>query len=60
MPNFQEPFIIEINAFAEGIDIVLSQQGHRIAFMSKVIGISKRSLSTYAKEMLAIIQAVQT
>lgn len=34
MPNFNDSFTIEIDASGEGIDIVLSQQGRPIAFMS--------------------------
>ena len=58
MPNFNEPFIIEIDASGEGIGAVLTQQGRPIAYMSWALGITKRSCSTYAKEMLAILQAI--
>ena len=60
MPNFAEPFIIETDASGDGIGAVLSQQGRPIAFMSRALGTTKRSWSTYAREMLAIIQAIQT
>ena len=60
MPNFNEPFFIETDASGDGIGAVLSQQGRPIAFMSKALGTAKRSWSTYAKEMLAIIHAIQT
>ncbi|KAL6329661.1 hypothetical protein AAG906_026392 [Vitis piasezkii] len=57
MPNFNEPFTVETSASREGIDAVLTQQGRPIAFMSQALGVAKRSWSTYAKEMLAILQA---
>ncbi|KAA8546866.1 hypothetical protein F0562_003295 [Nyssa sinensis] len=43
-----------------GIGTVLTQQGKPIAFMSRALGITKQSWSTYAKEMLAIVQAIRT
>ena len=60
MPNFNEPFTIESDASGTGIGAVLSQQGQPIAFMSRALGITKQSWSVYAKEMLAIIHAIQT
>ncbi|KAB5520048.1 hypothetical protein DKX38_024367 [Salix brachista] len=60
MPNFSAPFTIESDAFGAGIGAVLSQQGQPIAFMSRALGITKQSWSVYAKEMLAIIHAIQT
>ena len=52
--------MIESNALDEGIGVVLTQQGKPIAFMSQALGVSKQSWSTYAKEMLAIVQAIRT
>ncbi|KAA8547174.1 hypothetical protein F0562_003617 [Nyssa sinensis] len=41
------------------IGAVLSQQGKPIAFMCRALGITTRSRSTYAKEMLAIVEAIR-
>lgn len=60
MPNFNEPFTIETDASGAGIGAVLTQQGRPIAFMSRALGAAKLSWSTYAKEMLAILQAIRT
>ena len=60
MPNFNEPFVIESDASGAGIRAVLTQQGRPIAFMNRALGITKQSWSTYAKEMLAIVQAIRT
>ena len=60
MPNFNEPFIIELDASGDGIGAVLNQQGRPIAFMSWALDTTKRSWSVNAKEMLAIIHAIQT
>lgn len=59
MPNFHEPFVIETDASGDGIGVVLTQQGKPIAFMSRVLGVTKRSWSIYAREMLAIVHAIQ-
>jgi hypothetical protein len=60
MLNFNEPFTIESDASGNDIGVVLSQQGQPIAFMSRVLGTTKQSWYVYAKEMLAIIHAIQT
>ncbi|RVW17875.1 Transposon Ty3-I Gag-Pol polyprotein [Vitis vinifera] len=60
MPNFNEPFVIESDASSAGIGVMLTQQGRPIAFMSRALGITKQSWSTYAKEMFAIVQAIRT
>jgi hypothetical protein len=59
MPNFDEPFVIESDASGDGIGAVLSQQQRLIAFMSRALGLSKRTWSTHAREMLAIVVVVQ-
>ena len=58
MPNFNEAFTIETNAFGEGIGVVLTQQGKPVAYMSRALGVTKKSWSTYAKEMLSIVEAI--
>lgn len=60
MPNFDAAFVITTDASNNGIGAVLSQQDRPIAFMSRALGITKQSWSTYAKEMLAILQAIKT
>lgn len=59
MPDFNSTFTIWTDASRDGIGAVLQQQGRPIAFMSRALGISKKSWSAYAKEMLAIITAVR-
>ncbi|CAL1391412.1 unnamed protein product [Linum trigynum] len=60
MPNFNAPFIIETDASDDGIGAVLMQNERPIAYMSRALGKAKQALSTYAKEMLAIVTAIQT
>ena len=59
MPNFKDVFTLETDASGDGIGAILTQQGKPIAFMSKALGVAKKSWSTYAKEMLAILEAIR-
>ncbi|KAL6347245.1 hypothetical protein AAG906_013681 [Vitis piasezkii] len=51
LPDFSSPFVIQTDASGDGIGAVLSQNGRPIAFMSRALGVSKQSLSTYAREI---------
>jgi len=59
LPNFQEPFTVEIDACADGIGAVLMQKGQPIAFLSKALGEKHKNLSIYEKEFLALIMTVE-
>jgi hypothetical protein len=59
MPNFNDTFIVETDASGNGIGAVLQQQGKPIAFMSRALGVSKCSWSTYTKEMLVVVEAIR-
>jgi hypothetical protein len=58
LPNFSKPFIIETDASDTGIGAVLQQKVHPIAFVSKALGPKTQGLSTYEKESLAILLAI--
>jgi hypothetical protein len=58
IPDFSQPFAIETDASATGVGAVLLQNGHPLAFISKSLGPKNRGLSTYEKEYLAILVAV--
>lgn len=60
IPNFSKPFAIETDTCHTGVGAVLLQSGHPLAFISKPLGLKTRGLSTYEKEYLAIIIAVDT
>ena len=59
LPDFSVPFAIEIDACANGVGAVLVQQGHPLAFICKALGPHTMGLSTYEKEYLAILVAVE-
>lgn len=56
--DFSKVFEIETDASDKGVGAVLMQAGHPLAFLSKSLGPCNRGLSTYEKEYLAILLAV--
>jgi len=59
IPDFSKPFAIETDACQHGVGAVLMQAGHPLAYVSKPLGIKTQGLSTYEKEYLAILVAVE-
>jgi hypothetical protein len=59
LPNFTKPFMIETDACNYGVGVVLMQEHHPIAYVSKALGPILRGLSTYEKEHVAILLAVE-
>jgi hypothetical protein len=59
LPDFFKQFQVEIDASELGVEAVLMQQGHPLAFISKALGPRTRGLSVYEKEYLAILIAVE-
>ncbi|GKC00536.1 retrotransposon-related protein [Tanacetum coccineum] len=59
LPDFNSTFIIETDASSRGIGAVLMQHGHPIAFISKALSPRNILLSTYERELLEVIHAVQ-
>lgn len=59
LPDFNKQFVIDTDACAHGVSAVLQQDGHPIAYMSKPLGPRNRGLSTYEKECMAILMAVE-
>jgi hypothetical protein len=58
LPDFSKSFELETNASDKGIGAVLQQEGHPIAYVSRALGTKAQGLSTYEKECLAILLAV--
>lgn len=59
LPNFQEQFVIETDACAEGVGAVLMQRGQPVAFLSKAFGDKHKHISIYDKEFLAVMMEVE-
>jgi hypothetical protein len=59
IPNFQIPFAVETDACKHGVGAVLSQNGLLVAYLSKALGPVAQTMSTYEKECLAILLAVE-
>lgn len=58
LPDFSKVFEIETDASDNRVGVVLMQTGHPLAFLSKALGPKNRGLSTYEKECMAILLAV--
>ncbi|GJY29036.1 transposon ty3-G gag-pol polyprotein, partial [Tanacetum coccineum] len=59
LPNFNKPFIVETDASGVGIRAVLQQNRHPIAYLSKTLSTRHQALSTYEKEFLAVLLALE-
>lgn len=58
IPDFSKPFTLETDASDTGFGAVLMQEGHPVAYLSKQVCVKNQALSTYEKECLVIILAV--
>lgn len=59
LPNFTEPFVVECDALGCGINVVLMQEGRPLAYLSQALKCKNLLLSTYEKEFLALVLAIQ-
>ncbi|KAJ3687163.1 hypothetical protein LUZ61_016327 [Rhynchospora tenuis] len=59
LPDYSKPFQVETDASAMGIGAVLMQENRPIAYLSKSLGSKNQGLSTYEKELLALLTAVK-
>ncbi|KAJ3689395.1 hypothetical protein LUZ61_018559 [Rhynchospora tenuis] len=59
LPDYTKQFVIETDASALGMGAVLMQDNKPVAYLSKSLGLKNQALSTYEKELLALITAVK-
>jgi hypothetical protein len=58
VPNFSQQFVLETDAGDLGIGAVLMQNVHPISYLSEALGLRNQALSTYEKECMAILLAI--
>lgn len=59
LPCFDKQFVVETDACGVGIGVVLMQDGHPLAYISRHLKGKQLHLSIYEKELLAVVYAVQ-
>lgn len=59
LPNFTELFVVEVDASGLGVGAVLSQHNSLIAFLSQALSPKHLGMSTYEKELIALLLAVE-
>ena len=59
IPDFSKQFVLETDASDVGFGAMLIQDNHLVAYLSKPVSKQNQALSTYEKECLAIILAVE-
>jgi hypothetical protein len=58
LPDLSLPFCIYTAACHNSVGVVLMQQGHPLAFLSRALGPKNQGLFTYEKEYMTIILAI--
>ena len=59
VPDYSKQFVIETDTSDAGFGAVLMQEGHPISYLSKPLSDRNKALSTYEKECMALLLAVE-
>lgn len=59
IPNFSEQFVLETDASDQELGVVLMQDDHPVAYLSKPLCSKNPGMSTYEKECMAILMAME-
>ncbi|MCH81106.1 RNA-directed DNA polymerase (Reverse transcriptase), partial [Trifolium medium] len=59
LPDFSKSFLIECDASGTGLGAILMQDKKPIAYFSKALGMRNLAKSTYEKELMAVVLAIQ-
>ena len=57
--DFSQQFVVECDVCGDGLGAILSQNNQPIAYYSEALKGKAKLLSTYDKEMLAVVKAVR-
>lgn len=60
MLDFSKTFVLKCDASGKGLGVVLMQEGCSLAFTNKQLCDGNLGKSTYEKEMMAILHAIET
>jgi len=60
LPNFAKSFELECDTSNVGIDAILMQDSHPIAYFSEKLSGAALTYPTYDKELYALVRALQT
>ena len=59
LPDWTLPFMVETDASGIGLGVVLSENGHPVAFFSQKLSSRAQTKSIYERELMAVVLAVQ-